>query len=230
MKPTERRALRARAHHLHPVVSIGQHGLTAQVLHEIDLALTAHELVKVRVFNDVRAEREVMLADVCARTGCAPVQHLGKLLILWRPQPAPEKDAKRAAKAVQRASGKPGAKTARGTTKRKPVGSGAPAEPRPTGTRVPRRARGQPLDSVDDRAPARPPRSTKPARGTPSSPKSPRGKGRSARPEPAQDQGFVSATRKSPKAAPPATGRRTVGGPAGLPRAPNPRRRRAQSR
>jgi len=83
----ERRALRARAHHLHPVVAIGQHGLTRSVIREIDVNLRAHELIKVRAFSDIRGERDAMLGQICAKLGAAPVQHIGKLLILWRPAP-----------------------------------------------------------------------------------------------------------------------------------------------
>jgi putative YhbY family RNA-binding protein len=83
----ERRALRARAHHLHPVVAIGQHGLTPSVIREIDANLRAHELIKVRAFSDIRGERDAMLGQICAKLGAAPVQHIGKLLILWRPAP-----------------------------------------------------------------------------------------------------------------------------------------------
>jgi putative YhbY family RNA-binding protein len=107
--PQQRRALRARAHHLDPVVSIGLHGATPQVINEIDRALAAHELVKVRVHNDDRDERERLLVQVCDRLACAPVQHLGKLLILWRPaedEPAknrPRKMAKPAARPGERA-------------------------------------------------------------------------------------------------------------------------------
>ena len=54
LTPTQRRELRAKAHHLHPVVIVGQHGLTAAVLHEIDVNLLAHELIKVRVFSEER--------------------------------------------------------------------------------------------------------------------------------------------------------------------------------
>ena len=85
--PSQRRALRARAHHLHPVVAVGQHGLTPAALHEIDVALAAHELIKVRVFSDVRADRDSLLAAICAALDCAPIQHLGKLLVIWRPNP-----------------------------------------------------------------------------------------------------------------------------------------------
>jgi RNA-binding protein len=85
--PSFRRDLRARAHHLHPVVSIGQHGLTPSVVHEIDVALTAHELIKVRVFSDKREERDALLVRLCDELSCAAVQQIGKLLVLWRPRP-----------------------------------------------------------------------------------------------------------------------------------------------
>lgn len=85
--PTERRALRARAHHLEPVVTVGHHGLTSAVLHEIEVALAAHELVKVRVLSDDRQAREAMLAQASDSLRCAAVQHVGKVLVLWRPNP-----------------------------------------------------------------------------------------------------------------------------------------------
>ena len=90
LTPTERRALRARAHPLHPVVIVGHHGLTPAVLHEIDIALTAHELIKIRVFSDVRADRDALLQRICEEMHAAPVQHLGKVLTVWRPKPVPE--------------------------------------------------------------------------------------------------------------------------------------------
>jgi putative YhbY family RNA-binding protein len=96
--------LRAKAHHLLPVVSIGTNGLTASVLHEIDVNLTAHELIKVRVFDDDRDERDRLLARVCADLDAAPVQHLGKTLTLWRPSPAPEAGATEAKGKTARAS------------------------------------------------------------------------------------------------------------------------------
>jgi RNA-binding protein len=106
----ERRALRAKAHHLHPVVAIGQHGLTPAVLREIDVNLRAHELIKVRAFSDIRGEREAMLGQICAKLDAAPVQHIGKLIILWRPAP-PEPVVK--PKARETASGKRASTTAR---------------------------------------------------------------------------------------------------------------------
>jgi RNA-binding protein len=93
LPPGERRALRAKAHHLQPVVTIGQHGLTAAVLREIDVNLRAHELIKVRVFSDGRDQREALLVRICAELDAAPVQHIGRLLVLWRT--APEEPAAR---------------------------------------------------------------------------------------------------------------------------------------
>src|SRR5215212_8056898 len=84
LDPAARRALRAKAHHLHPVVSVGTHGLTPAVLHEIDVNLLAHELVKLRVHSDDRDEREKLLERICSELDAAPVQHLGKVLIIYR--------------------------------------------------------------------------------------------------------------------------------------------------
>ena len=64
MTAEQRRALRAKAHHLHPVVAVGTHGLTPAVLREIDIALKAHELIKIRVFSDVRSERDALLFSI----------------------------------------------------------------------------------------------------------------------------------------------------------------------
>ena len=92
LTPAERREQRAQAHHLDPVVMVGGDGITPNVRKEIDSALNAHGLIKVRVFNDDRAARELMYQELAADLGAAPIQHIGKLLVLWRPQPEKEKD------------------------------------------------------------------------------------------------------------------------------------------
>ncbi len=115
LSPAARRDLRARAHRLHPVVRVGREGLTAPVLHEIDVNLLAHELVKVRVFNADRDEREVVLARICSELEAAPVQHIGKLLVVWRPAPPP---AQEAAPARARGKGKPAGRAAPGSPAR----------------------------------------------------------------------------------------------------------------
>jgi RNA-binding protein len=104
LTPAQRRALRAKAHHLHPVVTIGQHGLTEAVLREIDVNLKAHELIKIRVFEDVRAAREALMSEICAALGAASVQHLGKLLIVWRPAPVENDAPARVPKAVAKSA------------------------------------------------------------------------------------------------------------------------------
>lgn len=91
LTPAERREQRAQAHHLTPVVIIGGDGLTPGVRKEIDAALNAHGLIKVRVFNDDRAARELMYQELAADLNAAPIQHIGKLLVFWRPQPEKEK-------------------------------------------------------------------------------------------------------------------------------------------
>jgi len=86
--PAERKALKARAHKLDPIVTIGGKGLTDAVLAEIDFALKAHELIKVRAGGMDRDDREQAMSAICARTGAEAVQHIGKILVLFRPRPA----------------------------------------------------------------------------------------------------------------------------------------------
>ena len=80
-------ALRARSHHLDPVVLLGLAGLTDAALREIDRALDAHELIKIRVPGDDRAQRRALLAQIADRLGAAPIQAIGKLLVVYRPRP-----------------------------------------------------------------------------------------------------------------------------------------------
>ena len=94
LTPAERKEHRSSAHHLDPVVMIGGEGLTPAVSKEIDHALNAHGLIKVRVFSDDRPAREAMLQTLADTLGAAPIQHIGKLLVLWRPIPPKEKTAR----------------------------------------------------------------------------------------------------------------------------------------
>ena len=91
LTPAQRKEHRAAAHHLAPVVLIGSDGLTPAVSKEIDAALNAHGLIKVRVFSDERETREAILARLSDELNAAPIQHIGKLLVLWRPIPPKEK-------------------------------------------------------------------------------------------------------------------------------------------
>ena len=93
LTPAQRKVHRADAHHLDPVVMVGGDGLTTAVKKEADAALNAHGLIKVRVFSDDRAAREAMFQTLADELNAAPIQHIGKLLVLWRPQPEREKTA-----------------------------------------------------------------------------------------------------------------------------------------
>ncbi len=94
LTPAQRKDKRADAHHLDPVVMIGGDGLTPAVQKEVDAALNAHGLIKVRVFSDDRATRESILKALSDELGAAPIQHIGKLLVLWRPIPLKEKEVR----------------------------------------------------------------------------------------------------------------------------------------
>ena|SRR3954452_24536603 len=97
MAPTltnkERAHLKARAHALEPVVHTGTAGITDAVVAEVDRALTAHELMKVRIGTDDREARVTFGDELCARTGATAVDRVGKVLILWRPRPLEVDDA-----------------------------------------------------------------------------------------------------------------------------------------
>lgn len=83
----ERKALKGRAHKLEPVVRIGGKGITDEVMAEIDRALKAHELIKVRAGELDRGARDVAFGAICERTGAEAVQQVGKVFVLFRRRP-----------------------------------------------------------------------------------------------------------------------------------------------
>jgi putative YhbY family RNA-binding protein len=87
LTPRERAHLKARAHSLEPKVMVGHGGVTPALIAEVDRALAAHELIKVKILGDDRDAREVISNALCAGTDAAPVQRVGKVLVLWRPKP-----------------------------------------------------------------------------------------------------------------------------------------------
>jgi putative YhbY family RNA-binding protein len=99
----QRQALKARAHGLRPVVLLGAAGLTEKVLREIDRALAAHALIKIKVPNDDRSERTQIAADVAEKLSAANVQSIGKMIVVFRPQPESEEKREPAAPKNQRA-------------------------------------------------------------------------------------------------------------------------------
>ena len=90
LTPRERAQLKARAHALEPVVQVGHAGLSDTVAAELERALTAHELIKVRIGAADRNARQELATAMCALTGAARVQSVGKILVLYRPRPDDE--------------------------------------------------------------------------------------------------------------------------------------------
>jgi RNA-binding protein len=84
LSSSQRKALKARAHKLEPVVHIGAKGLTGEVVEEIDRALKAHELIKVRAGSLERDERDLAVSAICEKNGAAAVQQIGKVFVLYR--------------------------------------------------------------------------------------------------------------------------------------------------
>ncbi|MBU3647135.1 MAG: YhbY family RNA-binding protein, partial [Limnohabitans sp.] len=91
LTPAQRKIHRAEAHHLNPVVMIGNDGLTPAVIKEAEMALNAHGLIKIRVLGDDRQAREAMFVALAEQLNAAPIQHIGKLFVLWRPRAEKER-------------------------------------------------------------------------------------------------------------------------------------------
>jgi len=87
LSPIARQALKAQAHTLSPLVAIADKGLSPSVMREIDRTLDAHELIKIRASTDDREERAAWLDSICDQLNAAPVQLIGKTLVIWRENP-----------------------------------------------------------------------------------------------------------------------------------------------
>jgi len=87
LTPSLRRRLRARAHGLKPTVIVGDAGLSPGVMAELSRAVESHELIKVKVAGGGREAREAMLREICEALGAAPVQHIGRILVIFRENP-----------------------------------------------------------------------------------------------------------------------------------------------
>lgn len=84
-----RRRLRRIAHHLDPVVLVGEHGLSDAVTAETRRALDDHELIKVRLHIGDRSDRTALAAALAEATGAQVVQNIGKVVVLFRKNPEP---------------------------------------------------------------------------------------------------------------------------------------------
>ena len=161
----DRKSLRARAHFLDPVVRVGDAGLTDAVIAETSRALDAHGLIKVRVFGDDRSARDSVAQRLCEQLGCAPVQSIGKLLVLYRPQPlehrpGPRPQVRRRLQGVPKKLAAEGVKSA--PRRRKPAPDRAPAQaparaPRPAAAGKRSKSPARPTGRTTARAPAQVP-------------------------------------------------------------------------
>ena len=89
LNSADRRSLRGRAHPLKPVVIISGAGLSGSVMAELERCLQAHELIKIRVLDNDRRHREDLLTQICECTRASPVQHIGKILVVYLESPDP---------------------------------------------------------------------------------------------------------------------------------------------
>ena len=83
---SQRRSLLAQAHHINPIVIIGKDGLSIGVINELDRGLSSHELIKIKVLNEDRKARALLLEEICQRLNASPINHIGKILIIYRPE------------------------------------------------------------------------------------------------------------------------------------------------
>ena len=128
LTPAQRKIHRAEAHHLDPVVMIGADGLTPAVRKEADAALNAHGLIKIRVLGDDRELRQSMMTQLCEALACAPVQMIGKLLVVYRPRP-PEAQSRPRGPHVPKKAAAIGKTSAPSRSTRRPAAAKPAAEP-----------------------------------------------------------------------------------------------------
>lgn len=86
--------LRGLAQHLNPVIMIGNNGLTDNVIKEINVALDAHELIKIQVAGDDREARKSIYSAICEQTSATAIHHIGKQLVVYRASETVKEKAK----------------------------------------------------------------------------------------------------------------------------------------
>ena len=84
ISPSQRRYLRSLAHDLHPVILLGAKGATVAVVKELDLALSHHELVKVKLSGGDKGERDAQINTLLDGTRAENVQQIGHIVVLFR--------------------------------------------------------------------------------------------------------------------------------------------------
>ena len=89
LSSVQKKALRKKGYSLKPVVMIGQHGLTDAVLAEVDIALNAHELIKIRIRGADKNKRIEQCAQIENQLNAKMVHQIGGITVLYRPAPVP---------------------------------------------------------------------------------------------------------------------------------------------
>ena len=88
MKSAEKQELKAKAHHLRPVILVGAKKLTPGVISETDLALTTHELIKIKINDAERDDRKIIVQELCTQLHAELIQLIGNTAILFRKKPS----------------------------------------------------------------------------------------------------------------------------------------------
>lgn len=79
--------LKAKAHHIKPVVQLGAKGLTSAVIDEIEVALNAHELIKIKIPSVEKQQRQALAQEICKQTNAFFIQSMGNILTVYRQKP-----------------------------------------------------------------------------------------------------------------------------------------------
>jgi RNA-binding protein len=90
LKGSQRKNLRAQAHHLKPLVMIGAKGVTDQLVGSVDIALNDHELIKVK-FGEFKEAKKEMSEEIAKATKSELVGLIGNIAIFYRRHPDPKK-------------------------------------------------------------------------------------------------------------------------------------------
>jgi RNA-binding protein len=91
----QKRQLKAQAHHLNPVVTAGQNGMTDNLIAEINHALDTHEIIKLRINTAERDARKEMVAQICEKTTAELIDAIGHVAVIFRKRPKKKADPKR---------------------------------------------------------------------------------------------------------------------------------------
>lgn len=91
LNESQKKYLRGLGHHIHPTVTVADGGLSDSVVAEYESTLLHHELIKVKVRNGVRSERDSLINELCARSGAQLVQRIGNVALIYRENPEGKK-------------------------------------------------------------------------------------------------------------------------------------------